>query len=133
MEISGKKKDLLWWAVLVAIILWVVFKWPMFVFGIAIFFGVYKWLSFSPPKPAKTDEEEIIDLVDLVDGEEEAIKEHEEYLSEVNSIKEKKDNFNPAPPKSDRKEGDFVAESEKIDSFYSGISEGSSINDKAVG
>ena len=56
MENKEKKKDILWWAVLVAIILWVVFKWPMFVFGIAIFVGIWKWLGLSDDLRSKSED-----------------------------------------------------------------------------
>ncbi len=58
MENKEKKKDILWWAGLVAIILLVTFKWPMFLFGIAIIIGVWKWLGFSPPKSAESEEKD---------------------------------------------------------------------------
>lgn len=58
MEIGKKKKDVIWWIVLVAIILLVTFKWPMFVFGVAITIGIWKWLGFSPPKPAESEEKD---------------------------------------------------------------------------
>ena len=43
-----KNEDVILWAVLVAIILWATFKFPMFVIGIAIIIGIWKW--FSQPK-----------------------------------------------------------------------------------
>ena len=54
MEIGKKKKDILWWIVLVAIILWAIIKWPMFVFGIAIFIGIWKWLGLSDDLRSKS-------------------------------------------------------------------------------
>jgi len=105
---TKKQHKSIWWFIFILVVISIIMK-CIIAFELAVFLAVC--IIFAGPyiKSAGTDKEEIIDLVDVV---------------------EEEPNFNYAASKSDEKEGDFVVGGEKIDSFYSGISEGSSTNRK---
>jgi len=85
------KEAFVWWAIIIAIIVWVIMNHPMLIFALVAFVGLWYYFKDSQRKPADIDEKE-------------------EEIEEM--------------------EPDFTAGDEKTDSFYSGISEGSSISGK---
>jgi len=111
-RLTKKQCDSIWWFILILVAISIIMR-CIIAFELAVFLAVCVIFAGPYLESAKTNggEKEIIDLVDMI---------------------EEEPNFNYAASKSDEKEGDFVVEGEKIDSFYSGISEGSSIDDKAV-
>ena len=107
MEDAQKKKksDFVCWLALIVLIVWAIIQHPMLIFGVIAFIGLWYDFKGSSPKSPGTNEKE-------------------------ETAEEEDPNFNRAAPKSDEKEGDFVVAGEKTDSFYSGISESSSIDKK---
>lgn len=109
MEADKRKKvsDFMWWLIFVAIIAWAISTRPLFIFGLSIIGAIAFYCYHSPPKSADTD------------GKEAAAKEHKEYLAEVEETK-----------------AYFATTTEKMreirsntDSFYSGVSGKSSIDE----
>ena len=98
---TKKQHKSIWWFIFILVVISIIMK-CIIAFELAVFLAVC--IIFAGPyiKSAGTDKEEIIDLVDVV---------------------EEEPNFNYAA-------SNFVVGGEKIDSFYSGISEGSSTNRK---
>lgn len=101
-RLTKKQANSVWWFIFILVVISIIMK-CILAFELAVFLGIC--VIFAGPYMKSAD----------TNGKKEAAEEHERYIAEVEEIVEEK-------------EPDFVAGSEKTDSFYSGISKGSSID-----